>query len=93
MTSLDSLSVSRPTGRIEHGGPGGGIADEDLAMPCVTLTLSLAETARYGSPAMIPTAPAAHDPTRLLAALDEIEARRAAIQWLVEADLLSLCLV
>jgi hypothetical protein len=35
---------------------------------------------------------AAHDPTLLVAALEEIEARRAAIEWLLEADLLCLCL-
>lgn len=37
--------------------------------------------------------PPAHDPTLLLAALEEIEARRAAIEWLVDADLLCLCSV
>jgi hypothetical protein len=36
---------------------------------------------------------AAHDPTLLLAALEEIEARRAAIEWLLEADLLRLILI
>ena len=35
----------------------------------------------------------AHDPTLLIAALEEIEARRAAIEWLLEADLLAACLV
>lgn len=35
----------------------------------------------------------AHDPTLLFAALAEIEARRAAIEWLLEADLLRKCLV
>ncbi len=35
----------------------------------------------------------AHDATVLVAALEEIEARRAAIAWLLEADLLRLCLV
>lgn len=34
----------------------------------------------------------AHDPTLLLAALEEIEARRAAIEWLRDANLLRLCL-
>jgi len=36
---------------------------------------------------------AAHDPTLLVAALDEIEARRKAIEWLIDADLLCRCLV
>jgi hypothetical protein len=40
-----------------------------------------------------PVASAAHDPTLLLAALEEIQAQRAAIEWLVEADLLCLCSV
>ena len=35
----------------------------------------------------------AHDSTLLLAALEEIEARRAAIEWLRDAELLCLCLV
>lgn len=34
---------------------------------------------------------AAHDPTLLVAALEEIEARRAAIEWLLDAELLCLC--
>lgn len=34
-----------------------------------------------------------HDPTLLIAALEEIEARRAAIEWLLDADLLCVCLV
>jgi hypothetical protein len=35
----------------------------------------------------------AHDPTLLVAALEEIEARRAAIEWLLNAGLLRRCLV
>jgi hypothetical protein len=34
-----------------------------------------------------------HDATLLLAALEVVESRRAAIEWLLEADLLRLCLV
>jgi hypothetical protein len=34
-----------------------------------------------------------HDETLLVAALEVIESRRAAIEWLLEADLLRLCLV
>ena len=35
----------------------------------------------------------AHDPTLIVAALEEIEARRAAIEWLLNAELLCLCSV
>lgn len=35
----------------------------------------------------------AHDPALLVAALEEIEARRAAIEWLLDAELLCRCLV
>ena len=34
-----------------------------------------------------------HDETLLVAALEVIESRQAAIEWLLEADLLRLCLV
>jgi hypothetical protein len=34
-----------------------------------------------------------HDATLLVAALEVVESRRAAIEWLLEADLLCLCLV
>jgi hypothetical protein len=37
--------------------------------------------------------PAEHDATLLVAALEGIEAQRAAIEWLLDADLLCLCLV
>ena len=36
---------------------------------------------------------AEHDATLLVAALEHLEAQRAAIEWLLEADLLRLCLV
>jgi hypothetical protein len=36
---------------------------------------------------------ATHDPTLLVAALEEIEARQKAIEWLADADLLRFCLV
>jgi hypothetical protein len=36
---------------------------------------------------------ATHDESLLLAALEDIESRRAAIEWLLEADLLRACLV
>ena len=34
-----------------------------------------------------------HDATLLLAALEDLEAQRAAIEWLVDAQLLHVCLV
>jgi hypothetical protein len=34
-----------------------------------------------------------HDATLLVAALEDLEAQRAAIEWLVEAQLLHVCLV
>jgi hypothetical protein len=36
---------------------------------------------------------AGHDADLLVAALEDIESRRAAIEWLLEADLLCVCLV
>jgi hypothetical protein len=84
MTSLDSLGTSRLTGRIEHGKPVHSMVDADSAMD---------ETIDCAAPPGTPEPWAAHDATLLVAALDEIEARRAAIQWLLEADLLCVCLV
>jgi hypothetical protein len=40
-----------------------------------------------------PGASVDHDAALLVAALEAVEARRAAIEWLLEADLLRLCLV
>lgn len=37
--------------------------------------------------------PAEHDPTLLVAALEQLEVQRAAIEWLAHSDLLRLCLV
>jgi hypothetical protein len=34
-----------------------------------------------------------HDATLLVAALDDLEARRVALEWLLENDLLCACLV
>jgi len=81
MTSLDSLSTSRPGGRIGHGAPAEDLVDADLPLHCAAFALAADE----------PTA-AAHDATLLVAALEEIEARRAALEWLLEAELLSRCL-
>ena len=36
---------------------------------------------------------AAYDATLLVAALEELEAKRVALEWLLEADLLRACLV
>ena len=83
MTSLDSPGTSRLTGRIERGKPVHGMVDADSAMD---------ETIGCATPPGICEPWAAHDASLLVAALDEIEARRAAIQWLLEAELLCLCL-
>jgi hypothetical protein len=40
-----------------------------------------------------PEATAGYDADLLVAALEDIELRRAAIEWLLEADLLCVCLV
>ena len=37
--------------------------------------------------------PAAHDATLLVAVLEDLEAQRVALEWLLEADLLGACLV
>jgi hypothetical protein len=50
-------------------------------------------TTRSGEPETESEPEVDHDATLLVAALEVIESRRAAIEWLVEADLLQLCLV
>jgi hypothetical protein len=40
-----------------------------------------------------PESAADHDATLVVASLEEIESRRAAIEWLLEAGLLGQCLV
>ena len=37
--------------------------------------------------------PTVHDATLLVAALEDLEAKRVAIEWLLDADLLCVCLV
>jgi hypothetical protein len=46
-----------------------------------------------GEPATKSDPTVGHDATLLVAALEGIESQRAAIEWLLEADLLRLCLV
>ena len=65
---------------------------------CPPLRSSLPETMApditgSAAPAMSSDTTAGYDPVLLVAALEEIEARRAAIEWLLDADLLCLCLV
>ena len=48
---------------------------------------------RYSKLAVRPESAADHDATLVVAALEEIESRRAAIEWLLEAGLLGQCLV
>lgn len=82
MTRLDSLGTSRSSGRIGHGAPAEDLGDADPPLQCGTFASAADEAT-----------PAAHDASLLVAALEEIAARRAALEWLLEAELLSLCLV
>jgi hypothetical protein len=47
----------------------------------------------YELPARSSDRRAEHDATLLVTALEDLQARRAAIEWLLDADLLCLCLV
>jgi hypothetical protein len=51
------------------------------------------DSSRCHLPACTSERPAAHDATLLVAALEDLEAQRAALEWLLEADLLCVCLV
>lgn len=84
MTSLDFPNVSYPSGHVGHRGLAELPETDDTSGAWFTDGASFTMGA-YGFPA--------HDPTRLAEALAEIEARRAAMEWLLEADLLRLCLV
>ena len=48
---------------------------------------------RYARSSLGAALTADHDATRLVAALEEIDTRRTALEWLLEADLLRRCLV
>jgi hypothetical protein len=74
---MTSLDFRGMTRPYVHVGPAGGLCD---AADPETIEALFAHRA-------------AHDPTRVMAALEEIEMRRAALEWLLEADLLRLCLV
>jgi hypothetical protein len=63
-----------------------------LQPPLLPETMGLDIAGRASLAMSADPAAAAHDPTLLLAALEEIEVRRAAIEWLLEANLLGLCL-
>lgn len=70
----------------------------DSGAPRAPSPASLAETMEpdVSADASVPmgAGPApAHDATLLVAALEEIAARRAAIEWLLNADLLCVCTV
>ena len=45
-----------------------------------------------GSPAVHSDSTVGYDPTLLVASLEEVAARQAAIEWLLDADLLCVCL-
>ena len=51
------------------------------------------DNSRCHLPACTAEPPAAHDATLLVAALEDLEAQRVALEWLLEADLLCVCLV
>jgi hypothetical protein len=51
------------------------------------------DNSRCKLPARSWNPPAVHDATLLVAALEDLEAKRIAIEWLLDADLLCLCLV
>ena len=74
------------------------ITAPDPAEPHVLQTSSMPEKigieiSRCTLPAMSSDATAKADASLLVAALEDIEARRAAIEWLLDANLLCLCLV
>jgi hypothetical protein len=52
-----------------------------------------ADITRSGKPATKSDPTVDHDATLLVAALEVVESQRAAIEWLLEADLLRLCVV
>jgi hypothetical protein len=51
------------------------------------------DNSRRELPARCPGPPPAHDATLLVMALEDLEAQRVAIEWLLDADLLCACLV
>ena len=62
----------------------------DPTLPCVHLpSLVLPDT----RPKITRRTLTEHDATLLVAALEDIEARRAALEWLLDRDLLRFCLV
>jgi len=70
----------------------------DSLPPCALPSLAIPARTGLGvsgdaKPAMRSESGADHDATLLVAALEDIESRRAAVAWLLEADLLCRCLV
>jgi hypothetical protein len=70
----------------------------DSLPPCALPSLAISARAENGVPgdantAMRAECSADHDAALLVAALDDIASQRAAIAWLLEADLLCRCLV
>lgn len=84
MTSLDFPDISPLSGRVGPASPAELPASDDTTGEWNTGGAWFTMDSE-GS--------AAHDPTLLAEALAEIEARRAALEWLLQADLLRLCLV
>jgi hypothetical protein len=70
----------------------------DSLPPCALPSLATSASTATGVPreagaAMTAECADEHDATLLVAALEDIASRRAAIAWLLEADLLRRCLV
>ena len=80
--------LSDETDTLIHGSP----ARCGLASPPRGHTMP-ADTTRTGETETESDPGVDHDSTLLVAALEVIELRRESIEWLVEADLLHLCLV
>jgi hypothetical protein len=74
------------------------VSDLPRSAPCVLQATSIPAETEVGVTGCAVVTPgsahmAEHDATLLVAALEEVEARRRAIEWLLDANLLCLVLV
>ena len=81
------LTISDPSAPIPGRLPAGVLPSSPISRR------TEAGLPRRSKPAMRSESTADHDATLVLAALEDIESRRAAIEWLLEAGLLGQCLV
>ena len=80
--------LSNETDILIHGSPARcGLASPPRGHTTPPDTTHTGETETESDPGVD------HDATLLVAALEVIESRRTALEWLLEADLLRLCLV